>query len=237
MPDKPESKDKKGEADLQKSLEALQGMIKDLPKGMQEGFRGALTDFQRTQLELMEKQNSKPAADDDEDEKVDLDKLDRSEFAQWMLKGVMKEVNKALQPIGDAIKETRENQSKADVRREFEQVRAKNPDFDKWKPEMAKLYEANPSLGAQDLYDLAKTRNPDKVKELADEAAKDGKDGNEDKKDKKASPFGGFFPTNTPSGEEGKAATDMEPKDAAEAAWESAMSEVPDAVMQQFLGN
>ncbi|KKK92005.1 hypothetical protein LCGC14_2707270, partial [marine sediment metagenome] len=117
------------------------------------------------------------------------------------------------------------------VKREFAKAKEDFPDFMEWKDEMRDIITAHPELSAENIYLLARAKNPEKVKEI-DKKAKEEKGEKEEidesGKLKGMRAFGGLTPTSGASVEnDGK----KQPKEAALSAWDQAMSNVPDSLV------
>lgn len=231
MPTKEELDKTKKAEEQNEGINALTKLVESLPADIQKGFTSALADVQAQQnAAIKAAADAKPVVDDDPDDKdFDIDRASRGDFADWMSRRLVREVNKVLKPLSEQIEKTSDDNSRSQLVREIDTVRAAHSDFNDWKPEMGVLHKQNPALSVQDLYDLAKVRNPDKVAEF-EKTAKEEKD----KIEQKTDPFGGLMPTNT-TGNEEEAKQDMTRDEASTAAWDSVMSEVPKEALDAFL--
>ncbi len=228
----PEEKDEKDDdkVDLGQLTEALKG----LPEGVQKAVKDAIHEVsgeQRTAAAAAAKAAAESEEDDDEPEDVDLESLSRNELVNHLEKGFGKTLSKALKPILDRLEATSTDVETDRVKREFAKAKEDFPDFMEWKDEMRDIITAHPELSAENIYLLARAKNPEKVKEI-DKKAKEEKGEKEEidesGKLKGMRAFGGLTPTSGASVEnDGK----KQPKEAALSAWDQAMSNVPDSLV------
>lgn len=158
-------------------------------------------------------------------EDVDLEQLDRKDFATLIMestKAALKEEMKKL--TGDI--DTRVNdlavrfESKT-ANEQIEKTAEKNADFWDWSNEIKQLLKENPTLSVVRAYSLAKTENPKKATEL------DVKYKPADKK--KEHSFIGLTPTSSLSTRDSTVGK-MSQKEAAEAAFDKVMGELGDVI-------
>lgn len=226
----PVSKEKQKE--LQKKAETevdLEKVIADLPgliaKSVQEGMSGLIQSMQANNKNTTDENDG----EDDEEvdnplEGVDLEKISKGDLAKLINEQVTANVNKELKKFGKNVDEqitsTKTVLTKEQLVRELKDLREKYPDFDHFKDSIAELAKTRKGLPVEDLYHLARARNPDKVKELDDERLEK----ETEKRTEAEKKFGGLTPT---SYSESKSKGTMSQKEASEAAWEEAMADVP----------
>ena len=213
--------------DLGKLTEALEG----LPEGVQNAVKDAIREVSGEQRvaadEAARIAASKKEDTDDKLEDFDVERVSRTELVGHLDKRFAKALDKALKPIMEKLENTSSSVETDRVKREFTKARDDFPDFMEWKEEMREIISAHPELTAEDIYLLARAKNPDKVKEidgkLQDEKIKKEGTG----KVQKMKAFGGLTPTSgTSEQSDGK----KQPKEAASAAWDQVMSDVPSSL-------
>jgi len=195
---------------------------------MMEGLQGVVTLV--TELkDQVEEMKSKPAptkeTEPEEDPRArDLEKLSRSEFAQFLLDQVSGVVKESLNPIADKLGSVENRTHQDNIRGQVKDLTTgenARKDFFDWQQEMSILSKDNPTLNVKQLYNLARTENPSKASDL-------------DKKYKEPEPekkseFGGLTPSSTVVVEK----TDMQANEAAETAFDKIMSGVPDLANEE----
>ncbi len=226
-----ENKDDK--IDLGQLTEALKG----LPEGVQKAVKDAIHEVSGEQREAVAADAARKAAaeadeDNDQTEDVDLESLSRNELVNHLEKGFGKTLSKALKPILDRLESTSTDVETDRVRREFTKAKEDFPDFMEWKDEMREIITAHPELSAEDIYLLARAKNPEKVKEVDEKLEEDKGEEGEKKLSERKRAFGGLTPTSGTSLEkDGK----KQPKEAATAAWDEVMGQVPEELLGQAL--
>ncbi len=222
----PKKKDEEGNSsdDTAKSLDGLTKVFGDMTKQFAElpgQVSAAVTQGINTAVgQQQDTHNARVAAaeaeddDDDDDgtgagESVDLEKLSRAEFANTILKSFSKTLQKTLKPLEASLNTTAETAERDRVAQRFATVREQNKDFDEWKEEMGELVKSRGYLDPEELIIIAKAKNPEKVKQLADKAAEEEKAEKKQTGEGKAGdtsdkpPFLGLMPTSGVTGEEG----------------------------------
>ena len=229
---KENGKDKDGSnVDLSQITEALKG----LPEGVQKAVGDAIREASGEARAASAAAAAASASDDDDlsgDEDIDVEKLSRVDLVKHIDNRLARTIAKALKPIQDKLEVTSTDAETDRVRREFAGAKDKFPDFMEWRDEMKDIITAHPDLSAERIYRLARSENPDKVKEL-DGKSKEGKDKEGEKElSEKARAFGGLMPTSGTSLEkDGK----KQPKEAGLAAWEQTMGLVDPKILGQAL--
>lgn len=224
-----------GEDDGKVDFSQLTEVLKGLPEGVQDAVKTAIKEASGEQRAA---QAAAAAASEEEDDDtdnlddIDVEKLSRTEFSTHLDKRFLKTLTKALKPIQDRLETTSTDAEVDRVRREFSKAKEDFSDFMEWKGEMREIITAHPELSAEDIYLLARAKNPEKVKEI-DSKGKD-EEGEESREAKilKAKAFGGLKPTSGKSLEkDGK----KQPKEAAESAWDEVMGSVSTEILGQAL--
>ncbi len=204
-------------------LSKLQEAISSLPESVQQAvIQGVRTASQESDEARIRAQAEKDDDDDDDDDpgNIDLESLDRAGLVGHINKSTENAIKKALKPLVQQLQTTSDAGEADRIRTDFRQAAARFPDFLDWREEMGEIIKKHPELPAEDVYTLARSKDPEKVKEI-DEKVSKGKS-EEDDKVKKA--FGGLTPT---SGSSITKDSNKSPEDAANSAWEETMSAVP----------
>ncbi len=225
--------DDDGKVDLGQLTEALKG----LPEGVQKAVKDAIKEAsgEANAAAVARAAAAKEAEDNDDDnadDDIDIERVSRTELVNHLDKRFAKSLTKALKPILDRLENTSTTVETDRIRREFTKAQDDHSDFMEWKDEMREIMSAHPDLSAERLYRLARSENPEKVKEI-DAKVKEGTNEEDEKKlSERKRVFGGLTPTSGTSVEnDGK----KEPKDAAVAAWKEVMGQVPDEVLGRDL--
>ena len=229
----------KGKGDDKLDLGQLTEALKGLPEGVQNAVKDAIKevsgDQQRAAAAAAAAAAKAAEADDDDDNDdpdFDVERVNNTELVNYIEKRITKTINKALKPISERLESTSTDAETDRVRREFQKAKDDFPDFMEWKDEMVPIINAHPELSAEDVYLLARAKNPDKRKEVDEKIGKgkEKKDGKEQLDKKKA--FGGLLPTSGSSVEkDGK----KNAKDAALGAWDEVMGQVDSSLLDSAL--
>lgn len=223
---KNDGEDKGGKEDA--TAEVLKGLkesISSLPQSMQESVsRGVTASLQRMQEEAAQKDDD----EDEEDEKSsgdsDLESMDRSQFANYLVGVIKREVGKDFKEISKRQQEDRLASARDKLQTQLKEAQANHPDFLLYKNEIASLAETYSDLTPEDLYILAKARNPEKTREIEEKNAEEKKKKEEEEHKAQRQRFAGLTPTSGVSiANSGK----MSQADAANAAWDEAMAGLP----------
>lgn len=172
---------------------------------------------------LNEKLDSLSDKDDDPPKKRDpdsrsLETMNRAEFMQAIFDKIEAMLDGKIEPLSKDIKNADEKASKKEIARQIKKAQEAHPDFWEWKEEMGAIANANPSLSVEDVYTLARTKNPDKVVEMDKKFKKGDEKKDEEEEERKPNPDAPFALTPT-SGVTIEGSEDMTKDDAAEAAW------------------
>lgn len=213
-----EDKNKEGNANA--ALEKVNEVLASLPNIISGAINKGFEDVGNKKAQT----TSDDDEEDDFDEDVDFDELDNKQLADTLTQNILKQIDKKLkgfsEDVNKKVSSTSEEVSKEKLRREVADAREKFKDFDEFKDDIGKLVKQYPNLAVEDLYLLAKQKNPDKVKELEEKRVEEKQ--KEEKETK--SRFGGLTPT---SSRETTSKGTMEKGEAAEAAWDEVMSDIP----------
>ena len=152
---------------------------------------------------------------------VDLEQLDRKQFAQLMISttanALKAEMNNLLGGVDDRISGLAERFESKNAEEQIGKVSGNNPDFWEWSGEIKTLLKENPTLSVSRAYNLAKTENPEKATKLSKQY---------NKSETKDQSFFGLTPTSTRTRGTGK----MTQKEAAEKAFENVMGNLSAAL-------
>ena len=182
-------------------------------------------------LTLAKERNAAPAQqpqqgeepDEEEIDSTTLETLPRAQFMDVMLRKFKANLEASLQPINERINNVGNTVETRSLMEEGQKVKAEKADFMEWKDEMTALAKEHPTLGIRRLYNLARADNPEKAAEM-DKKYKKKDDGENPPPKSKPRPF-----SMSPGGGAGTTETRnqrMNPKDAAQAAWEDTVAKM-----------
>ena len=224
MPEKEKDKEKEEKVDMK----ALSELLEKMPASMQTAVTAAI----RGENDRIAAARAKAKAEEEDNEDIfeddtDVNELDNKGLVDHMTKVFSKVLDKSLKPIVTSIEEVSQESETDRLRREFSDVRSRHDDFDQWKQEMAPIAKSNPGMAVEDIYLLAKSKHPDKVKEMETKASEEKEKEEKKNKDLEGA-FGGLLPTSGsgPSNDDGE--KKMGSKEASLDAWEKAMANVPE---------
>jgi hypothetical protein len=148
-----------------------------------------------------------------------LETLPRMQFLDLIEKKITSSLKKnALGPLTEELKSLRQNLSSANAEKMISRAQSEFKDFDDFIPEMTELAKTRSNLTPMELYHLAKTKaSPEKLKEV------ETKYKMPEVNTKKEFTFGGFMPSN---GSDEAASRRMEPREAADDAWDKVVAEM-----------
>ena len=231
MADKDDKNDDNNKA-LTEALGQLNKTISGIPENVQKSVAtGIAAAFKESGI-LQQNSSSKKKEEEQEEEvkplnEDELEKMSRADFARHMgdniAKSVMSQVTKAMKPLTERMAENEDAGERERLKTQIKEAREKYKDFDEFRKEIVASVEEYPNLSIEDHYKLVKADNPEKVKEIEEKIAKE-KEEEEKKAGTNKPAFGGLTPT---SGEKAEETQHKTTKDAAEAAWEDTMSEIP----------
>lgn len=143
----------------------------------------------------------------------ELEAMSREEYATYLVERIAEEV---INPIRDRIDRSEIQDAKSRVETQAAEAAQAHPDFMEWRDEMREIFKQFPQLDVEDVYSLARSRNPRKAGEidarLKEEEERKAEKENAGNKDV----FGGLLPTRIASSPR----SDMKVEDAAAAAWD-----------------
>ncbi len=212
-----QNKDEK--LDLGKLQEAISSLPESVQQAVIQGVRTASQESDDARLKAQAEKNE-DNDDDDDPGNIDLESLDRAGLVGHINKNTENAIKRALKPLVQQLQTTSDAGEADRIRTDFRQAAARFPDFLDWREEMGEIIKKHPELPAEDVYALARSKDPEKVKDIDEKTSKGKKE--EDDKVKKA--FGGLTPT---SGSSITKDTNKSPEDAANSAWDETMSAVP----------
>ena len=161
------------------------------------------------------KKPAPPAKSGEEDEKINLETMTRSEFMGHMLKAVEKNL---VEPVKAAQAKGEEKRFNSEAKGQIERAASNHEDFWEFKDEIKVIVDEHPNIDIEEAYILARSRNKDKASlidaKAAEKAEADKKEA--EKKEEKTPKYGGLLPTSGST----KRTQHMNAGDAAEAAWE-----------------
>lgn len=225
-----ENTDDKGKGDISaESLKGLNEAIAGLPEGIQDSVsKGVQAAMAKAAKEVADRKALEDQDDDDDDDDTagddDLEKMDRGQFANFIVGRLKKEVGKDFKELTRSNQETRLDAAKDKLQRQLAKLKDDHPDFLEYKDDIARIAETHPDLSPEDLYTLAKAKNPAKREELEKKSAEEKKKKEAEEHKEQRARFAGFTPT---SGSSGDKTGKMSQKDAAGSAWDETMASLP----------
>ncbi len=220
MTEENNDQNKNEKLDLSKLQEAISSLPESVQKAVIQGVRTASQESDETRARAQAQK-----ADEDEDEdlnsgEVDLEGLDRAGLVGHISKNTENAIKRALKPLVEQLQTTSDAGEADRIRLDFRQAAGNHPDFLEWREEMGEIIKKHPELSAEDVFTLARSKDPEKAKEIEAKATK----GKEEEENKVKKTFGGLTPT---SGSSTTKDTNKSPEEAANSAWEETMSAVP----------
>jgi hypothetical protein len=173
----------------------------------------------------IERQNQPPPKEDedeeDNEESVDMETLTRAQFAQLVTDRIIKAVNKqVVSPLSDKMNTLSSSVEARAINSQVKELAVQRKDFWEWKEEMVTLAQRHRSLSPEELYDMARLKDPAKAKEMDKKFKMNGDDEEEGKGKPIKLSFGGLPPSGSTGGKKTENSR-MAPKEAGEAAWEA----------------
>ncbi len=165
---------------------------------------------------------------------ADLETMSNHELSEHILGQVTKGVEAALRPINKKIGGVEATTEEDRIRAEAIAIAQEDPMFMEMRDEMADVAKRHPDLSVRDIYNLAKINNPEKVEKLQ-EANKGEEDKKKDEEGESPAQFGGLLP-NSGVRSSDKGAGTMNPKDAANKAFDDVMKDVPTHILSGETG-
>jgi hypothetical protein len=168
----------------------------------------------------------KPEDDDDSKKKkksVDsrsLETMSRGEFLEVIFDKFEDMLDGKVKPLSDQITDVDDKTSKKELATQIKSAVKAHPDFWEWKDEMGAIANANPTLSVEDVYTLARTKDPERATELDEKFEKEKGDKDKDEgEEREFNPDAPFALTPT-SGVKVEGSENMTSDQAAEAAWD-----------------
>lgn len=201
---------------LAEGMKAMQQTMSQIPQSIQDGMASTLQ---------QSRQNNN---DDDEDEDEDsflnssLEDMSRTDLAKFIVAESVKALKGEMKSIQQKVGSVEENVNKSNLATQLRELTTKNPDVVEWVEEMKAIAKETPGISMARALALAKSENPDKVKELTEKYQEKGSDEGKNQSSEGKRKFGGMTPTSGQNDQK----SDMSKKDAAEAAWDQVMDEI-----------
>ena len=155
----------------------------------------------------------------------ELEMLPRRDFEARMLDKVRKEM---IEPVSKELGSHKESVEEAAIGRQVLAAVDDHKDFWDWKDEMIALGGRIPNATPEELYTLARTKNPDRATELDEKYKEAGKD--EENEEGKKTPKGGFGGLTPTSGHRTVPNQRMNREQAVGNAWTETMSGIDPSV-------
>ena len=196
MFDGKKKKEKAEEDEAGKRLDALEEQMKTIATSMQTMGR-AFEQMPQSISASVAKGLEGLKPNEDENKKTvsdgDLEKLSRADFMDYILAQLKEEV---VKPIGERLDKGDTNARVKELNEQLSAARAKHKDFDTfWDDDGAKgILRQNPTLSIEDAYELAKTKNPEKVKEIETKEKEAEEEKRKEEAEKEGKPFVVFHP-------------------------------------------
>lgn len=162
----------------------------------------------------------------DENDDIDVNSLDNGAFQKLIMKEIGGMLDERLGQFGQKLDGVTTEFRTGKLREEYDKIKKDHPDFDDWSDEMKALAKTNPGLSLKQLYNLVRSEDTKKAKELDEKYVKADDKG---KPDTGLTMFGGFRPTigKTGGGDAGKGGEKLDAAKAGEKAWEETVSRYP----------
>lgn len=218
----PQDKDTKNEQTPNQfeDIKALLQQVANSTKSNAEAIK-ELYNYQ-TQHPAPSKDNSQDKdTDKDEPAPENIEMMSRKEYGEYIKRQAIKEFQKELGGLKEEVSTNRQETHEERLRREANELRkeevGKGKDLDEWRDEIKQLYQQTQgSLSMKRLYQLARSENPEKAKELDKKYAP--------KEDTKArepvdDTFGGLVPSNSKI-QEAKKKGKLSAEEAGNEAWQ-----------------
>lgn len=170
---------------LVESQKSIADGLKALQSGNIEGSKAILEELRALRTPVNNSDGDDDDGDDkDDDDDADLETMSRKELAAHLKKQFDKTLAKTNKEWERRLGDVSQRSDANSVRQEVKEAEAEFDDFKEWKKEMGQIARQYPHMAIKDMYLLARSKDPEKVQELA-KAAKDGeKDNSKDDKSK-----------------------------------------------------
>lgn len=161
-------------------------------------------------------------------EGVDMEQLDRKDFAAFLLtkfdERLQHHLKEAVKPIEERVGKMGERMEDDFANREVGAAAGSRPDFYEWRTEIAELVKQTPGLSVTRAYTIARAENAEKAKKMDEKYAK--------KSEPKAPPFVGLTPTG--GGGRGEGAGKMKFNEAANKAFDDVLASLGGVTLDQL---
>lgn len=211
-------------------MELLTQSVQFLAKGFEE-LRGNQSQLTEALAKLSDMTGQTPKQTQETAEvmfgdDVDIEQLSRKDLAKLIetsiMKGVEAKLGKFQEGLSGRVEDLAMRFESKNAGEAVEKVASSHPDFWEWTGEIKALLTENPSLTVNRAYTIVKSENPDKVEKLKTKYEKPA----EKKRD-----FFSLLPTSTRGRAEGS--SKMTQQQAAEAAFDSIMSDIGDVLTSE----
>lgn len=182
---------------------------------------------QRAQTAQTQPQQQEEEEEESPPNDIDLETMDRAEYARYITQQVIRELKTVLKPVEQKVNQVDQTVLANRLATEVAELSTRHKDFYEWQDEMLSIQREHPNLSVHRLYALARAENPAKATELDKKYSADGggqSDGSrtQEKKTLKVS-FGGFAPNGSGGASMNRK---MAPREAAIAAWDQVVGEL-----------
>ncbi len=235
--DEGKKKESSGGDELKALSETLTNMPTMIQSAVSTAVSTALTGFAQTQQQATAQQEAarakaEEAKQDPPSFDGDLEDASREEFMGHIMNNIEFKLGKMLSGVNEKVDTTSTEARTDKLKRDVEIAKSKHSDFGEFVTEMRGIANDNPDLTIEDMYQLARARNPEKVEELAKKAkeVEEKKKGEEAKKNETQNIFGGLLPTSSVNSSN-KSVGSMKEDEAANAAWDQVFKDVDPEVI------
>lgn len=154
-------------------------------KQMTEGLQSSISEL-TSRIETI-KSGGRPDGDDDGDDDGnssfrqvsgdDLETMSRADLVSHIIEGVNAQLKPIFKGLNEKIEGLDTTVATSDLKGQLKDVSAGEPDWKEWEEATIKIFkQSKGTLSMQESLQLAKAKNPDKVKELADKRDEGGED-------------------------------------------------------------
>jgi hypothetical protein len=161
---------------------------------------------------------------------VDMEQLDRKEFASLLLTkfqdSLTSHLKESMKPLEERVGQVSSKLEEDLANREVNSAAGQRPDFYEWRPEISALVKENPSLSVTRAYTIARSENADKAKQMDTKYAK--------KSDTPARGFTDLSLSPTGGGGRGEDSGKMKFNEAAEKAYEDVLASLGGVQLDQL---
>jgi hypothetical protein len=164
---------------------------------------------------------------------AELEGMSRKDFGEHLINRMSERVEGLVGKIDNKVELSQQERIRAELTSQVKQAVKDHVDFEEWRPSIVEVMKRNPYLAVEEAYMLARAKEPDKAKELDAKYTKaNGGEGAGSDGSKSGQKFGGMKSSSSTTEKNQR----MEPKDAAEAAWDEAIGTLEDASVLTAVG-